>query len=120
MGLRVLSAYNEAYNNLAQYAYGPGHREGMIELLMEVNPTQLALVLKDCGKSFDFDAVGDPDLHDLPESGLGIFIIRSFMNEVRYEPKIDGRTNVLRMIKYLNTQTHPVRTDPAQGTFDDA
>ena len=70
----------------------------------------------------DVDVIGTGfyDLHDLPESGFGIFIIRSFMNEVRYEPKIDGRTNVLRMIKYLNAQTHPVRTDPAQGTFDDA
>ena len=120
LGVEVLSAFNEAYNNMARYAYGPGHREGTIDLLMEVDPTQLTLVLKDRGESFDFDGVGDPDLHDLPESGFGIFIIRSFMNEVRYEPKIDGRTNVLRMIKYLNAQTHLVRTDPAQGTFDDA
>ncbi len=118
LAMEVLSAYNEAFNNLAQYAYAPGPRRGTIELLMEVTPTQLALVFKDRGESFDFDDVGEPVLGDLPESGLGIFIMRSFMSEIRYEPKIDGKTNVLRMTRYLHAQTPAVRADPAQGTYD--
>ena len=34
----------------------------------------------------------------LPESGMGLFIIRSFMDEVVYEP---GSPNVLRIAKCL-------------------
>lgn len=119
LGLHVVSAFNEAFNNLALHAYG--EHQGTVELLLELSPTQLKLVLSDSGRSFDFDAVNDPDLQELPESGLGIFIIRSFMNEVRYEPKSDGQTNVLRMVKYLHGQPPPMCSiDSAQGTFDDA
>ncbi len=118
--MQVVSAYNEAFNNLAQYAYHGHEQDGDVELLMEVTQTHLALVLRDRGESFDLDAVYPPDLGQLPESGFGIFIMRSWMNEVRYEPKIDGETNILRMIKYLHAQPHPACSDPAQGTFDNA
>ena len=52
----------------------------------------------DYGNSFAFDDVPTPDLDALPESGLGIFIIKSFMDEVSY---VAGAPNVLRMVKRI-------------------
>ena len=45
-------------------------------------------------------------LDALPESGLGLFIIRSFMDEVKYVP---GSPNVLSMTKYLDPARRQVR-----------
>ena len=54
--------------------------------------------LIDYGNSFDIQSVREPDLDAMPESGLGLFIIRSFMDAVAYTP---GQPNVLSMTKYL-------------------
>jgi serine/threonine-protein kinase RsbW len=50
--------------------------------------------------------VPNPDLDSLPESGLGIFIMRSCMDDVTY---VSGAPNVLSMTKFL------VHDDDAAG-----
>jgi serine/threonine-protein kinase RsbW len=90
----VVSAFSEALNNVVLHGGGvPGDE---IEIEIDLADDGLTLRLKDYGASFDPDAVPTPDLDTLPESGLGVFIIRSFMDDVSYEP---GRPNVLAMTK---------------------
>lgn len=116
LSYQVVSAFNEAFNNLAQYAYEPT-RPGVVEVHLELTPTQIALELRDTGRTFDFQAVESPDLTELPESGLGIFIIRSFMTDVIYRPGAgDGQPNQLRMIRTLGGRLGQV----VQGTNSDA
>ena len=69
--------------------------------------------LRDYGESFDLDAVATPDLDQLPESGLGIFIIKAFMT-IRYLP---GHPNVLTLSKSLAPEPSTVgsRGNPSQG-----
>jgi serine/threonine-protein kinase RsbW len=120
-GFQVVSAFNEAFNNLTQYAYPDG--EGPVEVVLEILTTELVLSLVDWGRSFEFESVTEPDIEDLPESGLGIYIIRAAMDRVQYTPARAGGRNVLRMTKDLQAplpDAPEVGFEPSQGTYDDA
>lgn len=98
-GHGVVSAFVEAFNNAVIHAYD-GHAAGPIEVAMSVDPRVLQVEVRDAGRTFVPDDVPEPDLDALPEGGLGLFIIRSFMDEVRYERR--GLQNVLMMRKRLD------------------
>lgn len=118
LGFQVVSAFNEAFNNVCRHAY---EDPGEIEILLEIRGLELVIELRDEGRIFDFNSVEMPDLMEMPESGLGIFIIRSFMTEVEYRPGAAGAKNVLRMVRTLDeTQMTAGAGDPAQGTKIDA
>jgi serine/threonine-protein kinase RsbW len=97
---QVVSAFGEAFNNAAIHSYRNA-KPGDVEVEVDVGPTHITIRLIDFGNSYDPEAVPNPDLDALPESGLGLFIIRSFMDEVTYEP---GSPNVLSMTKHLTSQ----------------
>jgi serine/threonine-protein kinase RsbW len=94
---QVVSAFGEAFNNAALHSYR-GRAPGEVDIEIEIDRDTITIRLLDFGNSFDPDSVPEPDLDALPESGLGIFIIKSFMDEVTYEA---GAPNVLRMTKRL-------------------
>jgi serine/threonine-protein kinase RsbW len=104
----VISAFGEAFNNAALHSYADG-AIGDLEIEIEPSEDRLTIRLMDYGNGFDFNAVAKPDLDSLPESGLGIFIMRSCMDDVTY---VAGKPNVLSLTKYL------VRDD--DGTGDSA
>ncbi|HEU4533898.1 MAG TPA: ATP-binding protein [Polyangiaceae bacterium] len=92
---QVVSACGEALNNIFIHGYRdlpPG--EVVVEI--EFEPKRLVLRILDDGRSFDPTLIPPPDLDGLPESGMGLFIIRSFMDVVSYEP---GRPNTLLLAK---------------------
>ena len=95
---RVISAFVEAFNNAVIHAY-KGIPAGPVEIELRVLKDRLRVTVSDQGKSFAPDKVPEPDLDALPEGGLGLFIIRNFMDSVRYE-RIGSR-NVLTMEKML-------------------
>ena len=68
-----------------------------------MNEDSIILVLTDTGKEFDPTTAPETDVtlaaDDREIGGLGIFLIRQIMNEVRYE-RIDGK-NVLTLEKKL-------------------
>ena len=97
---QVVSAFSEAFNNLAIHGY-QGLPRGRVDIRVEVvgegEATAIAVELTDTGHVFDPSSHTDlPD--ELPERGMGLFIIRSFMDEVSYRP---GPPNTLRMVKRL-------------------
>jgi anti-sigma regulatory factor (Ser/Thr protein kinase) len=94
----IVSAFNEAFNNAALHAYA-GVLGGTIEIELSIEPGRLELRVADHGQSFDPMRVSEPDLGGMPEGGMGLFIMRSFMSEIDYRP---GRPNVLTMVKYLS------------------
>ena len=95
-----MSAIGEAFNNIAMHGYG-GAATGRVDLELTPAPGCLTMVLRDTGKSFDPQAVPPPDLVHLPESGMGLYIIRSFMDVVEYTPGGEGKPNVLRLVKQV-------------------
>ncbi len=93
----VISAVSEALNNVVLHGYGS--QAGELEIEIDPRDDRLVIRLMDYGKSFDPASVPDPDLDDLPDSGLGVFIMRSFMDEITY---VGGSPNRLSMTKYKN------------------
>jgi serine/threonine-protein kinase RsbW len=102
----VLSAFAEAFNNITIHSYARG-TAGLVETEIEVADEAITIRLSDWGRSFDPATVAVPDLDALPESGMGLFIIRSFMDQVSYQP---GAPNVLSMRK-----RYPCRRGEQQG-----
>lgn len=100
----VVSAFVEAFNNAVIHAY-EGHAAGPVEVAMSVSSRMLQVEVRDAGRTFVPDDVPEPDLESLPEGGLGLFIIRNFMDETRYERR--GLQNVLMMRKHLGTLEQP-------------
>jgi serine/threonine-protein kinase RsbW len=93
-------ATDEAASNIIEHAYA-GLPKATIELTCVFEKNKLIITLIDHGKSFDITRVDEPDLKaDLSErkiGGLGIYLMRNLMDEVRYEVKRSG--NVLTLIK---------------------
>ena len=92
----------EAVVNIINYAY-PKEEHESIYLSAKLHNDSIILVLTDTGKEFDPTMAPEADItlsaDERPIGGLGIFLIRQIMNEVRYE-RIDGK-NVLTLEKKL-------------------
>ena len=97
----VQLAVDEACSNIIQHAYG-GESQGTIECTCRVVPEALVIILKDHGRSFDPDAVPEPNLEaplEEREGGnLGLYFMHQLMDEVRFDRTPDS-FNVLTMIK---------------------
>ena len=92
----------EAVVNVINYAY-PKEEHQYIYLSATMKDESIVLVLTDTGKEFDPTAAPEADItlsaDERQIGGLGIFLIRQIMNEVKYE-RIEGK-NVLTLEKKL-------------------
>lgn len=91
----VVSAFGEAFNNVAVHGYRDRTPEP-VQIEVDWDAEKLTITMIDTGRTFDPESVAPPDLDDLPESGMGLFIMTSCMDEVDYRP---GPPNVLRLVK---------------------
>jgi anti-sigma regulatory factor (Ser/Thr protein kinase) len=100
VGHRVISAFVEAFNNAVIHAY-KGRPPGPVEVELVVLGDRLRVTVSDRGQAFTPENVPEPDLDALPEGGLGLFIIRNFMDHVSYAR--EGGLNVLTMEKMISS-----------------
>jgi serine/threonine-protein kinase RsbW len=109
---QVVSAFSEAFNNIVLHGYD-GSAPGDIEVEIEPLPDGILIRIADTGTAFDPLDVPPPSLDRLPESGMGVFIIRSFMDAVQYVPgRPPERRNVLSLFKRARG-AEPQRMEPA-------
>lgn len=94
----LVSAVGEAFNNVVLHAYD-GDADQAVTLVLRHTTQFVEVELQDRGKSFDPDAVPEPDLTELPEGGMGLYIMKAFVDEVGYEA---GDPNVLVLRKYFD------------------
>ena len=99
--MHVVSAFGEAFNNVAIHSY-KGRPVGSLDIEIDVGVGEITLRIADHGPGYDPLDVKEPDLDELPESGMGLFIMREFMDSVSYQA---GAPNVLSMSKKLSEQT---------------
>lgn len=96
--MAVLSAFSEAFNNLALHGYR-GMPRGTIDVEVRSEGTRhegaLYIRLTDTGRVFDPSQYVEPP-DELPERGMGLYIMRGFLDELRYEA---GPPNVLTLVK---------------------
>jgi len=95
-------ASDEAASNVIEHAY-EGSPDASFELTCVFENNRLIITFLDQGKSFDLTKVGKPDLKaDLSKrkiGGLGIYLMRKLMDEVRYEVTTSG--NLLTLVKIM-------------------
>ncbi len=93
-------ATDEAASNVIEHAY-EGVPDAFFELTCEFKNDRMTITLLDHGKTFDPSKVDVPDvkadLSDRKIGGLGIYLMRKLMDEVRYESTPSG--NLLTLVK---------------------
>lgn len=101
---RIILAVDEACTNIIRHAYKNKSTEP-IEISIIQNKNRFEVLITDYGKPFNPNSVKEPDiktnLKNYKKGGLGMFLMRSLVNEVEYRREKDGK-NVVRLIKYLN------------------
>lgn len=98
----VQLAADEAASNIIEHACEGGDSNARLRVTCVMQNDELVITMRDSGKAFDPSNVKQPDLQaDLSErqiGGLGVYLMRKLMDEVRYES--DPKTgNLLTMIK---------------------
>ena len=109
---RVTLAVDEAVTNIIRHAYEnqPGQpieiscsRQGA-----EADgdgPDRLEILLQDCGRAVSPSEFHGRPLDEIRPGGLGLHLIREAMDEVDYQRA--GKTNRLRLVKYLRKKDSP-------------
>jgi len=96
----VQLAVDEAATNIIEHAY-QNSGEGVIECSYLILGDGLEITLVDHGIPFDPDAVPTPELNvpleDLKPRGMGIYMMRKVMDEVRFE--FSPQSNKLTLVK---------------------
>ncbi|MBQ9016072.1 MAG: ATP-binding protein [Firmicutes bacterium] len=99
--MQIAIAAEEIYVNIARYAYKPGTGEVTVRLEVTDEPAAASLTFIDSGTPFDPLKKTDPDITLSAEErdigGLGIYMTKKSMDEVRYE--YAGEKNVFTMVK---------------------
>ncbi len=100
---KIILAVDEAVTNIIEHGYDEG-AEGTIELEIEVAENRFTTIVRDTGRIFNPESIPNPDMKDHVrrghKKGLGIFLMRQIMDEVRYKFK-DGVKNELTLVKYI-------------------
>jgi len=100
---QLFLAAEEAFINIARYAYAPAEGVADISLRVSEDPPVATLTLSDSGVPFNPLEKPDPDITlsvgDREIGGLGIYMIKRSVDEARYRRE-DGK-NVLTLIKAL-------------------
>ena len=80
---QVLSAVGEGFNNIVLHGNvaGAPRRSGdaEVDLRIKTSPGRIQIELRDSGPGFDPSSVQPPAIEALPESGMGLHIMQSFM-----------------------------------------
>jgi serine/threonine-protein kinase RsbW len=98
--LRIELAMEEALVNVIRHAYG--EKVGKIEIFFRSDGSQVEITICDWGPPFD-PLAGAPEvsidatLEEREIGGLGVYLMRQLMDEVRYAR--EGTTNLLTLIK---------------------
>lgn len=100
---KIELAVDEACTNVIEHAYQ--HDESKdIDIAIKMDYQKFTVVVTDRGKSFNAREVELPDMEnylaELRVGGLGIYLIKTLMDEVDYQSTPDGK-NEVRMVKYF-------------------
>ena len=98
---QIILAIDEAFTNIANYAYGD--KEGKVEISIQKDDNVITIVMRDEGKIFDPLKKDDPDLSLSAEErqigGLGVFLVKKNLDDVSYS--YENNRNVLTMKKIV-------------------
>jgi serine/threonine-protein kinase RsbW len=106
---KVILAVDEAVANIIEHAY-ENQREGTIDIEVEADAKKFKVTIRDSGRKFSPEAIQDPSVQEhikiKKKKGLGIFLMRQIMDEVRYTFR-EGIQNELVLVKYVDGKPAP-------------
>ncbi len=102
----VVISVDEAVSNIIIHAYNKDPN-GIIEIKVTVDPSRVITIkLYDTGEPFDPSIIKPPVLSscldDRPIGGLGLYLMKKFMNEVCFSFDESHSQNKCTMTKYLH------------------
>ena len=101
--MQIDLAVEEIFVNIASYAYAPGTGDAVVRCEILDDPAAVEIEFEDTGTPYNPLEKEDPDVTLSAEErsigGLGVFLVKKLMNDVRYEYR-DG-ANVLTVRKLL-------------------
>lgn len=106
---RIILAVDEAISNIMEHAYEQRRQGSELTIRMRLNAdaTKFEVVIHDSGKVFNPREMDTPDISEHiasgRRSGLGIFLMRQIMDEVKYT-FVHGFRNELCMVKYVRSE----------------
>lgn len=101
--MQIDVAVEELFVNIAHYAYAPDTGTAVIQVETDHDNDQVSITFTDTGKPYNPLEKPDPDVTLSAEErdigGLGIFMVKKSMDDMRYEYK-DGQ-NILTIVKKI-------------------
>ena len=101
--MQIEVAVEELFVNIAHYAYSPEVGNATIGVKVQDDGNYVTISFKDSGTPYNPLAKPDPDttlsVEDRPIGGLGIYMVKKSMDDIKYEFK-DGQ-NILTIKKNL-------------------
>ena len=107
----VVLAVDEAIANTIEHGYIEDNREGHIDIKVQSDESRFCVIITDMAK--EYNPVSDPSAGDLDmgdhvsagkKRGLGLFIMRKVMDEVKYSYR-EGTSNQLTLVKYIKAES---------------
>ena len=94
-------AVDEAITNIIEH--GELAEQSKIVLKCKKEGDRVLIIIEDRGKPFDPTTLDEPDitapLDERKTGGLGVYFIKKYMNQVKYE-YIDGK-NIFTLVKFI-------------------
>jgi serine/threonine-protein kinase RsbW len=101
---KISLAVDEACTNIIKHAY-KNSPNGDIVINAKLFDNKLTVSITDFGLDFNPDAVPVPDIKKYYQQhkvgGLGIYLMKKLMDEVKYNPSVDNKNQVV-LVKYLS------------------
>ncbi len=103
---KIELACDEACTNVIKHAYSPDKNDGKksLDIVIKIDFDKFTLIVTDHGKGFDPKSIKMPDMKEylaqLKVGGLGIYLMKTLMDEVDYQME-PGVKNQVKMVKYF-------------------
>lgn len=101
--VNISLAVDEACTNIIKHAYDNSPNEE-ISIKIKISNNKFSVFIVDTGKHFDPNQVPEPNIEQSQKmkkgGGLGMFLMKKLMDEVKYHS--NGNGNQLVLIKYLS------------------
>ena len=98
----ITLAVTEAFTNIIRHGYKDCQDGKIVINNFHLNdPAGLKITLRDFGRQVDPCEICSRDLDDIRPGGLGVHIIKTLMDSVKYE-KAESKGMILTMVKYLD------------------
>lgn len=92
-------AISEACTNAIKHSL-----DDVFTITYKMQENGLTIEIQDEGQGYDIKSINEPNIDNLQESGMGLFIIESLMDDVTIESQKGKGTNI-RMTKYLGVDS---------------